>query len=1050
MKQITITFAMTSALLCLALTVALPSAAQDLKPVPPEDIAALKEIVPKKLPASPGHRRILVFWRCEGFVHGKAIEYGYEAFRQLGARHTAYKIDFSKEYADLTAANLRKYDALVLMNTTRLDTRKNFTLEQDLLAFVKSGKGLTSIHAGSDNFYEAEAAAEMTGGRFWGHPWNAKGTWAFTLDEPDHPLNKSFPEPKFKWSDEIYQQESPFYNRAKLRVLVSLDMSDEATAKAGGQKRSDGDYAVSWIRPYGKGRVFYTSFAHDQRAFLNKPILTHIIAGLQYTLGDIKVDDAPGGLSESDLQSVRTADETSLFSAFALLQDVLRNTHHEKVHVANIAKVYAVLSDAAATPCGKQAVLRALTGSGIQCDPASVAPALKVRETRNLAVTLLAGSASREARKILIDELVAAKGADQINLINAMVIRKESDAIIPLMQSGDDAVAVAAISGVGRIADKDSLKALLEFRTEKLKDTHYTALAACIGTMAAHGDAAAVAQAARSLVDSEATPDAVKAACAKALLISDPAFFAEGVLSASEGVRETVVRHADAVDNKMLTASLEKIGDAAKVAVITKLAAKNAGECAAEIAAMLASEKPEVVCAALKALGRVGSAEHVPAMFAKLDAEDARVKRAARYSLEDMHFAQTSKALVRAAGDNIDKQKSALKIIGARMKKNDLPLVGAFLKTDDSGVRQEAWKALGGICDESSIGELLALLPQVQDSDVASAASAVKAAIGNVSADERVVMLNNAWKNDSAPARIALIDVMLRYSDDRYLPLISGAINHSNRKVAESAIRTMGSWPSLAPYDALVAALKTLKDPELKKAAYRGALKLAMDKGGAKTALMCEDLFKNAPIDKERETLATLYFREHSIKLFPLLKGLFDDPNCGNAAKQLYLKFYNEQIKTSTAVAAAELDPKGWKARASHGGRDAAKAFDRDPKSRWTSGVSKKGMWFALDLGQSTYLSEIVLDTSGSARDTPNGYEVYVSSDGKNWGAPATTGDGNSKKITTIKLAATGRHIKIVTTGSRPGLHWSIHEIHVKAGLDPATLDEIRKTIESL
>jgi hypothetical protein len=33
--------------------------------------------------------------------------------------------------------------------------------------------------------------------------------------------------------------------------------------------------------------------------------------------------------------------------------------------------------------------------------------------------------------------------------------------------------------------------------------------------------------------------------------------------------------------------------------------------------------------------------------------------------------------------------------------------------------------------------------------------------------------------------------------------------------------------------------------------------------------------------------------------------GIQYDPKCGNAGKQSYLKFYNEQIKTSTAVAAA-------------------------------------------------------------------------------------------------------------------------------------------------
>ena len=50
---------------------------------------------------------------------------------------------------------------------------------------------------------------------------------------------------------------------------------------------------MSWIRAYGAGRVFYTSFAHDKRTYLDRVRLWHILDGLQYTLGDLKADDAP-------------------------------------------------------------------------------------------------------------------------------------------------------------------------------------------------------------------------------------------------------------------------------------------------------------------------------------------------------------------------------------------------------------------------------------------------------------------------------------------------------------------------------------------------------------------------------------------------------------------------------------------------------------------------------------------------------------------------------------------------------------------------------------
>lgn len=267
------------------------------KPLPvvsAEGAAQLEALIGSGMTAKPVKpRKVLVFSRCEGFVHGEGIVYGIKAL-EIAARTGAFAATFSSDYTALTDKKaLFTYDAVVLNNTTRLKAKENPALVPNLIEFVKSGRGLCVIHAGADNFYDSPDAAEMVGGQFDGHPWTAGGTWAFKLDEPAHPLNRAFGGQSFKFGDEIYQQKSPFYDRAKLRVLVSLDLSDEKTNDVKNKKRADNDYAVSWIRPYGAGRVFYTSFAHDKRAFLNKMTLWHILDGLQFTLGDLKADAAP-------------------------------------------------------------------------------------------------------------------------------------------------------------------------------------------------------------------------------------------------------------------------------------------------------------------------------------------------------------------------------------------------------------------------------------------------------------------------------------------------------------------------------------------------------------------------------------------------------------------------------------------------------------------------------------------------------------------------------------------------------------------------------------
>jgi type 1 glutamine amidotransferase len=50
---------------------------------------------------------------------------------------------------------------------------------------------------------------------------------------------------------------------------------------------------VSWIKRDGQGRVFYMSIGHDERQYAIKPVMEHLLAGMQYALGDLKADDSP-------------------------------------------------------------------------------------------------------------------------------------------------------------------------------------------------------------------------------------------------------------------------------------------------------------------------------------------------------------------------------------------------------------------------------------------------------------------------------------------------------------------------------------------------------------------------------------------------------------------------------------------------------------------------------------------------------------------------------------------------------------------------------------
>jgi type 1 glutamine amidotransferase len=133
-------------------------------------------------------------------------------------------------------------------------------------------------------------------GGFFKFHWNDGQVITVKVDEPDHPLNAPFKgRPPLQVVDETYTYGRDTYSRTNLRVLTSIDyaaMSAEDKAKEQ-YPRPDGDYALSWIRREGQGRVFYEAHGHNEKVYAVKPLLAHLLHGMQYVLGDLEADDRP-------------------------------------------------------------------------------------------------------------------------------------------------------------------------------------------------------------------------------------------------------------------------------------------------------------------------------------------------------------------------------------------------------------------------------------------------------------------------------------------------------------------------------------------------------------------------------------------------------------------------------------------------------------------------------------------------------------------------------------------------------------------------------------
>ena len=249
------------------------------------EVEKVRAALPEKATAAPKKaRKLLIFNLCRDFRHG-SIPIGAKAIELMGQKTGAYTSVSTLDPEVFRPRTLRQFDAVVFNNTTGT-LFEDEELKKSLLAFVASGRGIVGVHAATDCFYKWAEYGKMMGGYFSGHPWHEDV--GVKLDDPSHPLLKVFGGKGFRITDEIYQFKDP-YSRQNLRVLLSLDMN--ATRDKG--KRADKDFAVSWIREVGKGRVFYCSLGHRNEIFWNPTILKYYLDGIQYALGDIKADATP-------------------------------------------------------------------------------------------------------------------------------------------------------------------------------------------------------------------------------------------------------------------------------------------------------------------------------------------------------------------------------------------------------------------------------------------------------------------------------------------------------------------------------------------------------------------------------------------------------------------------------------------------------------------------------------------------------------------------------------------------------------------------------------
>ncbi|MFD2865204.1 PVC-type heme-binding CxxCH protein [Mucilaginibacter antarcticus] len=170
-------------------------------------------------------------------------------------------ITYTTNPDDLNDAVLSKYDGLMLY--ANYDTISK-SQAQALLQFVKGGKGFIPVHCASFCFRNSDEVVKLIGGQFSTHK---TGTFDMVVTDKKHPIMKDVI--PFNTWDETY-----VHTKINKEIHVLTE-------------RIEGDHhePYTWNNTYGKGRVFYTAYGHDERTWKNPEFLKLLENGVRWAIG---------------------------------------------------------------------------------------------------------------------------------------------------------------------------------------------------------------------------------------------------------------------------------------------------------------------------------------------------------------------------------------------------------------------------------------------------------------------------------------------------------------------------------------------------------------------------------------------------------------------------------------------------------------------------------------------------------------------------------------------------------------------------------------------
>ena len=690
----------------------------------------------------------------------------------------------------------------------------------------------------------------------------------------------------------------------------------------------------------------------------------------------------------------------------------------------------------------KQFVCRMLRRIGTEASAPSLARLLTDEKLSNMARFAIQGMPGASVDTILRGALAKTTGSVRIGIIGTIAARgdaKSLPALARLAADKDADTARGAIAAIGKIGGTAAAKALDGAKIAKSlqTDADHAALS-CAESLVESGDTKTAAAIYKKMFEADKST-AVRIAALGGIARTDKAAagpildkLLSGKNAAMQRVAATLINEVPGAEaTKLFASKLPGLPANVQVIVITAFASRGDKGASSAVTVAAASQDAAVRTAALKALGALGDASSVSILVAALPSGPAEM------SLTNLSGDGVGPAIIKTLDtDNAATRASMVKILGARAEKDATATILKIAGSDtDSTVRRAAFKALGGLAGQGEMPKIASMLVATENaSDRAGLANTILQVSERCpDADKRSAPVIAVLGKADDQAKSILLVVLSRLAGDKAYAAIKSQLASGSDDVKKASVRALAAWPDATPADTLLSVATTDSDATRKILAMRGYISVITIPGDkaptaaeckAKAVLLAKGLKVAGPGEKKQILAALTNFP--CAEGLAVVKGCAGDKSLANEARLAVSK-----IKWALARPSAKVS-------ASCGAETAALAIDGVRKTFWTTGrVMTAGDSFTLTLPAADTIAGVTLDGGGNANDYPRQYELFLSTDGKNWGTAVAKAKG-TRGITTISFTAKSAvAVKIVQTRKiaandrRHSKNWSIAEITV-------------------